>query len=136
MVLSIKKRFGCCSSEAPEAHLYHICDCLQIILAHDRCSEGSERESCKLKELPAEGDPDDRDAPENTAKEIPNSQYEAAENNPKHIQQKRTGTALIFYFLAERIQGQAGKLEALQSDRDADDRNTPENTRDQPAKST
>ena len=109
---------------------------LQIFLAHDRCSEGSERKTCEFEELFAERDTDDRDAPENTAKEIPNSQYEAAENNPKHIQQKRTGTALIFYFLSERIQGQTGKLEALQSDRDADDRNTPENTRDQPAKST
>ena len=98
---------------------------------HD-CAEGAQGELGDFEELLSERDADDRDAQGHPEQEIDQRQLQPADQEPHHVQQERHRPALIADFLPERVQGDARQLEALQADRNPDDRHAPHAARQHP----
>lgn len=98
---------------------------LKVMRSFHDSAEGAQRKLCDLEELPSKRDSDNRDAQNHAEQEIAEGQQPSAQEEPGNIQKERNCLAFIPYFLAKRIQWDAGKLEALQADRNADDGDTP-----------
>lgn len=96
------------------------------------CAERAQGELGDLEELFAIRDADDCDAQDQAEQEIAQRQLHPADHKPYHVQQERHSSALIAYFLSEWVQGDARQLEALQADRNPDDRHAPQAARQHP----
>ena len=102
---------------------------------HD-CTEGAQRKLRDLEVLFPEGDSNNRDAQQNTEQEVDKRQHPPAEQEPENVQKERHGFPFVINLLAEGIQRDAGQLEALHSDRKADDCDAPQAACPHPSEST
>ena len=95
---------------------------------------GAERDKSELRELEAllaEGDTDDGDAPNDPRKEKADAEFKTAEDQPDHVGDR----VLAEVGLDVRAHGpdrDPRQFEALLAEGDADDGNTPDNTRNEP----
>ena len=90
----------------------------------DGSAEGHQREPRKLEALFAEGDADDGDAPEQSRQQKSEAELQAAEDNPYNIQNCVFSEITIDVF-SKGPEHQSRQFEALLTEGDADDGDTP-----------
>ena len=100
------------------------------------CSEWAQSQLRDLEKLFSKRDPDNRDAQDKSQEEVAKGQQPSAYKKPDDVQEERYRFPFITDFLAEWVQGNAGQLEALQTDRNADNGNAPQAAGKKPSKST
>ena len=108
---------------------------------HNMCSyynspEWAQGELRDLEKLFSKRNPDNGDAQDKSQEEVAKSQQPPAYKKPDDVQKERNRFPFVTDFLAERVQGNAGQLEALQSDRNADNGDAPQAAGKKPSKST
>ena len=99
-------------------------------------SEWTQRQLRDLEKLFSKWDSDNRDAQDNAQEEVAKSQQPSAYKEPDDVQKERNRFPFVTDFLAERVQGNAGQLEALQTDGNADNGDAPQAAGKKPPKST
>ena len=96
------------------------------MIAHDSRPERHEGQLGDLEVLLSPRYADNSDAEDHTNERVGDRHLDPAEDDPQDIQKERDRAAVFIHdLLAKRIQGNARKLEALQTDRDPDDRYAP-----------
>ena len=99
-------------------------------------SEWTQRQLRDLEKLFSKWDSDNRDAQDKSQEEVAKSQQPPAYKKPDDVQKERYRFPFVTDFLAERVQGNAGQLEALQTDGNADNGDAPQAAGKKPSKST
>ena len=99
-------------------------------------SEWTQRQLRDLEKLFSKRDSDNRDAQDKSQEEVAKSQQPPAYKKPDDVQKERYRFPFVTDFLAERVQGNAGQLEALQTDGNADNGDAPHAAGKKPSKST
>ena len=99
-------------------------------------SEWAQRKLRDLEKLFSKRDSDNRDAQDKSQEEVAKSQQPPAYKKPDDVQKERNRFPFVTDFLAERVQRDTGQLEALQSDRNADNGDAPQAAGKKPSKST
>ena len=107
-------------------------ECPLLSLMNNLCAKRCQRQLGDFEELFPEGNPDHRTAPEETDDQVVNRHPQSAANDPDHIGQCGNRSSAIDDLFSEGPEGQAGKFEALPSQRDTDDRHTADQSRNQP----
>ena len=88
---------------------------------HHLCAKGHQCQSGHFKALGTNGNADDRDAPHQSQHPVAHGHLPAEEQQPQQVGPKGHAAASVYDLLAEGEEGKAGKLEALGTQRDADD---------------
>ena len=103
------------------------------------CYNGSEWAQGKFRDLEklfSKRDSDDRNTQDEAQEEVAKGQQPPAYEEPDDVQEERNRFSFITDFLAEWVQGDAGQLEALQTDRNTDNGDAPQASGAKPSKST
>lgn len=87
---------------------------------------------CHFEKLSAEGNTDNGDTPDKTYQKISECHFPSEEHNPDQIHDEGKCAASIDDFLAKRPEGKTRELKALKPDRDAHNRDAPDNACDDP----
>ena len=95
-------------------------------------SEWVQSELRDLENLFPKRDPDNRDAQDKSQEEVAKGQQPSAYKKPDDVQKERYRFPFVTDFLAERVQGNAGQLEALQTDGNADNGDAKQNAANKP----
>ena len=96
------------------------------------CAERHERKPRHFEALPAERYADNGYAPQAAENKVAKRQLQPGKQDPKHIGNERNATAAVNDLPAERKECKPGKLEALQTDGNAEDRHAPQAARERP----
>lgn len=107
----------------PEPHV----DAMPYLFLPDDRPERRKRQSRQLKALLSERDSDDGHTPQDTDKKKRNSQYKSAKNQPNDIS-KRMPSKIRVDISAKGPKHQPCQLEALGTERDADNGQAPQHT--------
>ena len=106
-----------------------------LVVQDDIGAEGRERELRELEALQAEGNTDDRDAPQQPEDRVQQRHLQPSEQKPEDVDQKRPDAALIGDRPAERSERKLSELEALDADGDPDDGDAPQHPPEDPRQS-
>lgn len=91
----------------------------------DGCAERHQREFGKFKALLSERDPDESDAKDKPRDRCRSGELDPSENEPQDIDKHGKRTATVHHALSEWSKHQPRHFEALETDRDSEDRDAP-----------